>query len=1283
MSNSSNSSVIHFFRRNIESMESCFNIDSASPLTDEELRLLRLILADGFIADTITEVPTVLGSRDEKIVEIGPRMNFATANSTNFLSICHRVGLTKITRIERSRRMVVPSDIDMDAFIASHHDRMVEEVYLSPLETFDTGKVPEDTYYIPLLEEGPDVFLGLEGISMDEFDREFYFEYFSRVEQRNPTNVEVYGLNNCNSEHCRHGFFGGIQEIDGKRMPRTLFEMVKSTLAANPENSVIGYKDNSSSILGYQVWTIVPEFPGKSSRFVRTSVVFHPTLTFETHNFPTGKSPFGGAETGTGGRQRDNKMTGRGAYLIAGTIVYCVGSLLIPGYPLPWEDSSLPYPTDMAKSLDILIQGSNGASDYGNKSGEPVVAGSVRSFDLCIPGDERWAWIKPTLGTGGIGQIDDRHIKKADPVVGMKIASIGGKAYRIGFGGGAASSMHQGENKAELDFNAVQRGDAETARKEYCVIRACIEMGERNPIALAHDQGAGGKFNNLLELVEKSGGRVDVRKINVGDPTLSVLEIMVCEYQECDGLLIYPDRFDEFLAICKRENVLCEELGEITGDGRFIVYDSVNGTCPVSLDLGSVLGHFPQKTWHNVTVEHKLPPLVLPPDLTIRDTLDLVLRLLSVGSKRFLTNKVDRSVTGLVRQQPCCGPLQLTVADAAIVAQTLLGLTGIAASLGEQPIKTIIDPCAGTRMSVGEAITNLACCFIPGGLNKVKCSGNWMWAPKLVGEGTALYHACEAATELMKLIGLAIDGGKDSLTMATKIFGEWVKSPRQLIVSTYASIENLWMNVTPDIKKPGESSLLLLDLAPGQYRLGGSALAQVHKQVGDTSPDVEDAETLVRAFGLVQEMILKGNLLSYHDRSDGGLITTLLEMAFAGNCGFDLRLWEESDPLAMLYAEELGMVVECHDSVIDELMHGASDCGVTARMLGQTTAEKNVNIVQNNSSVLSEDMRILRQLWEETSYQIERLQSDPECAEIEKRNIYDRTGPSYSISFDLSTITIPNIVVKTAPKIAVLREEGSNGDREMTGAFFQTGWEPTDVAMTDLMKAPEMILDPYQMIVAVGGFSYADVPESAKGWAITIKEIERIRAIFDRFRSNPAKQGLGICNGAQLFGLCGFVPQQGIPVEKQPRFVQNLSKRFESRWVTGKVMPSPAIMMHEMEGSVLGIHVDHGEGRVYFPDQGIMDEVIEQHLSPLAYVYDNGEIADGIEAYPFNPNGSPLGMAALCTPDGRFLAMMPHPERCYHAWQWHYLPEELRKAWGDVSPWLKMFQNAYQFCQSS
>jgi len=1271
--------MMHLFRPD-DQLEWCFNVDSTSPLNDQELHLLRLTLADGFITSTVHDSTTL--SQDQKIVEIGPRMNFATAASTNLLAICHRVGLTKITRIERSRRLVIPEDMEIDAFVASHHDRMTEQVYIEALSTFDTGKKPEKTYDIPLLEEGPDVFLGLKGISMDAFDRQLYYEYFSEMEKRDPTIVEVCGLNNCNCEHSRHGFFGGKQKIDGQLMPKTLFEMVKSTLTANPGNSVIGYHDNSSAIQGYQVWTIMPEFPGRSSRFIRTSVVFHPTLTFETHNFPTGISPFGGAETGTGGRQRDNKMTGRGANMIAGTIVYCVGNLLIPGYPLPWEDPALPYPHEVSRPLDILIQGSNGVSDYGNKSGEPVVGGSARSFDLCIPGDERWAWIKPTLGTGGIGQIDDRLVKKDIPVVGMKIVSIGGKAYRIGFGGGAASSMHQGDNEAELDFNAVQRGDAEIARKEYCVVRACIEMGERNPIAVAHDQGAGGKFNNLIELVGEAGGKVDIRKINLGDSTLSDVEIMVCEYQECDGLLIYPDRFDEFSAICQRENVYCENLGEITGDGRFVVFDSANGSCPVNLDLSSVLGRLPQKTWENITVKHKMLPVELPPDLTVRQALDLVLKLLCVGSKRFLTNKVDRSVTGLVRQQPCCGPLQLTVADVAIVAQSLLGLTGIAGSIGEQPIKTIVDPCAGTRMSVGEAITNLAACYIPGGLKQVKCSGNWMWAPKQPGEGSALYHACEAATDLMKETGLAVDGGKDSLSMATKLFGEWVKSPRQLIVSTYASIENLCQNVTPDIKKPGESSLILLDLAPGQYRLGGSALAQVHKQVGDVVPDADDGQLLVRAFDLVQGLIKDKQILSYHDRSDGGLITTLLEMAFAGNCGFDIDLYNEFDPLAVFYAEELGMVVECHDSVTDEIMKKAADCGVTAEYLGQTTPEKTVNITQDSSTVLNEDMRILRQLWEETSYQLERLQTDPECADIEKRNIFDRPGPSYYVSFSPPVFDVPNISVGTPPKVAILREEGSNGDREMTVAYFQAGFETVDVAMTDLISG-NATLDNFQKYVAVGGFSFADVPDSAKGWALTIREIERLRDMFHRFHTNPGKLSLGVCNGAQKFGLCGFVPRLGIPDESQPHFIRNLSRRFESRWSTGKILPSPAVMLKDMADSILGVHVDHGEGYLHFPDPVILQEVLTNNLAPIVFVDDNGEVADGKQAYPFNPNGSPLGITALCTADGRHLAMMPHPERSYLSWQWHYLPEDLRKKWGHTSPWFKMFQNAYDWLAQS
>ncbi|MBE0582343.1 MAG: phosphoribosylformylglycinamidine synthase, partial [Desulfofustis sp.] len=765
--------------------------------------------------------------------------------------------------------------------------------------------------------KGPDGLLGIPGISMDEWDRNLYYDYFVNKHRRNPTIVEIMDLNNANSEHSRHGFFRGRQVIDGQEQQGTLMELVADTLKANPEGSVIAFKDNSSALQGYDIETIIPATPGQPSPLVKTKSCYHPLLTAETHNFPTGVAPFPGAETGTGGRIRDVQGTGRGAYVIAGTAAYCVGNLHIPGYSLPWEQEAK-QPANLATPLAIEIEASNGASDYGNKFGEPVIQGFTRSFDLRLESGERWAFLKPIMFTGGVGQIDARLTDKKQPEQGMLIVQIGGPAYRVGFGGGAASSMLQGENVSELDFDAVQRGDAEMEQKMNRVIRACNEMGGKSLIEVIHDQGAGGPANVLKELVEKSGGRIEIRKIRVGDPTMSVLEIYVAEYQERAGLLIRPEAIEQFQAICIREKVGCEVLGQVTGDLRFIVHDAVTDTTPVDIELDVLLGSIPQKTFVDNRLPLNLTPLVLPDQLSVRDALFDVLRLLSVGSKRFLTNKVDRAVTGLVVQQQCCGPLQLTVADVAVVAQSHFGVTGIATAIGEQSIKMLVDPAAGARLAVGEALTNLAAVVIED-LEQVKCSANWMWAPKLNGEGAALRDAVQAMREVMIRLGVAVDGGKDSLSMATMVDGEMVKSPRELVVSLYAAVPDFRRKITPDLKQPG-SPLLLIDLSGGHHRLGGSALAQVHGQIGNEAADLDDPDLLRRAFLTIQELITRQLVSAGHDRSDGGLITSVLEMAFSGNCGLNLELSGAPGVLEVLFAEELGYVVECAEEQVEQIM---------------------------------------------------------------------------------------------------------------------------------------------------------------------------------------------------------------------------------------------------------------------------------------------------------------------------------------------------------------------------
>ncbi len=1260
--------MIHLFRKESDRFEYCYNIETLSSLTPEELLRLKRILAHGFVADSITEKSALDG--EGKAIEVGPRMNFATAFHTNVSQICGDTLLGKVVRIERSRRIIAEE--------TPKFDRMTECVYNERLMSFDSGIVPEPVKLIQLVEQGPSA-LVLPGLAMDEWDRNFYHSYFAVQNSRNPTNVEIQDLNNANSEHSRHGFFKGQQIHDGVKRAETLLEIVQSTLWANPGNSVIAFKDNSSGIQGYDIWTIVPERPGHPSRFIGKRFQYNIIFTAETHNFPTGVAPFPGAETGTGGRIRDIQATGKGGLVIAGSAGYCVGHLLIPDYELPWENPNDIYPSSLATSLNVEIGASNGASDYGNKFGEPVILGFTRSFDQRLPSGERWGFGKKLMFTGGIGQMDDRHTQKGEAEKDLIIVEVGGPGYRIGVGGGAASSMLQGENEEELDFNAVQRGDAEMEQKMNRVVRACIEMGENTPIVSIHDQGAGGPANVLKELVETAGGRVELRKINLGDPTMSVLEIWIAEYQERNGFLIRHERFDEFQAICDREKVKCEKLGVVTGDGRFMVYDELDDSTPVDLELDKVLGNMPQKIFKDNRIAPVLKPLVIPEDLSFENAIELVLKNVAVGSKRFLTNKVDRSVTGLIAQQQCCGPLQLTVADVAVVAQSHFGLTGAATSIGEQPIKMLLDPVKGARMAVGEALTNIVWARLSG-LSDIKCSVNWMWAPKLPGEGVAIYDAALSMRNSMIELGIAADGGKDSLSMALRDGDETIKSPRELVISAYCTMPDIRKVITPDIKRPGQSYLLYIDLSGGKCRLGGSVFAQVLKQVGDECPDMNDVKLFKSVLEIVQELIDEDLILAGHDVSDGGLVVALMEMAFAGNCGIDVHFDVKNGVFEKLFSEELGLVIEINTAHSRQVIKKFKDKYIPVDIIGSSQTNKEMYFACNNGLNFYLPMEKARSWWEETSYQIERLQANPDCADEEKKNNFSRRNPMYKTSF---IPTLPADIaddVRDNFPVAILREEGSNGDREMASAFYMAGFRPYDINMKDLLDG-RITLEQFRGVVAVGGFSYADYPDSAKGWAAVIRENPKVWGQFKAFYARPDTFSLGVCNGCQLFALLGIVPWPGISDAEQPRFILNKSGRFESRWSSVRIVSSPSIMLKGMAGSVLGIWVAHGEGRLYFPKREICQEIIDKRLVSLVYNDDSGILALA-EDYPFNPNGSPHGITGICTPDGRHLAMMPHPERVFLKWQWPYLPEELDKEW-PASPWLKMFQNAFEWCKTN
>ncbi len=1305
--------------------EYCFNVEAAVTLTPGDMQILGWLLSETFEPEKFSDKSFLTRNselrtrnsdkeRPASILEVGPRMNFTTAWSANAVSVCRACGIGKITRIERSRRYkfifgrdAAFSDEDMENFRSSlitrysslFFDRMTECPYHEPVTVFETGARPEPVFEVPLMEEGKAALEKINremGLGLDDWDTEYYYNLFVNDIGRNPTNVECFDLSQSNSEHSRHWFFKGRLIIDGREAQQSLIKIIQQPLRANPANSVIAFNDNSSSIRGYAIRTIIPGNPRVPSRLIKEHLQYDVIFTAETHNFPSGVAPFPGAETGTGGRIRDIQATGRGGLVVAGTAAYCVGNLRIPGYDLPWEDKSFDYPGNLASPLEIEIQASNGASDYGNKFGEPVIQGYTRSFGMRLPDGERCEWIKPIMFTGGIGQMDARHIEKGRPGRGMMVVKVGGPAYRIGIGGGAASSMIQGENIAELDFNAVQRGDAEMEQKMNRVLRACVEMGDANPVVSIHDQGAGGNCNVVKEIIYPAGARIEVRNIQVGDSTLSVLEIWGAEYQEQNALLIRPEHIDIFHELCSREKVPYSVIGRISGDGYIVLYDETDGSTPVNLDLEKILGDMPQKIFYLDHIPLKTARFELPGGTTVRDALERVLRLLPVGSKRFLTNKVDRSVTGLIAQQQCAGPLQLTVSNVAVISQSHFGLTGAAISIGEQPLKTLLDPAAMARLCVGEALTNIVWAKLSA-LEDIKCSGNWMWAAKLPGEGAKLYDAAVALSDILIKLGIAIDGGKDSLSMAAQVRDssgntETVKSPGTLVISSYATCPDITKVITPDIKRPGQSRLIYIDLGNGKNRLGGSALAQVYSQVGDESPDVDDPELLKRAFNAVQTLISRDLILSGHDRSDGGLITTLLEMAFAGNCGIDVNISSAGARSALppLFAEELGLVIEYLPGNEKEIISIFEASPVPYEIIGKTVHEKTIQIkpgTRNSEpgTLLNEDMRVLRDIWEETSYQLEKLQANSECADQERKTCFDRQGPDFKLSFDPDNPPLPPLVkggkggfesdVLTKPKVAIIREEGSNSDREMSSAFYHAGFEPWDITMTDIIEK-RTGLSGFRGIAFVGGFSFADVLDSAKGWAGVIRFNPDVMEEFRNFYARQDTFSLGVCNGCQLMALLGWVPWQGMEDTIQPRFIRNRSGRFESRFSSVKILPGPSIMLKGMEGSVLGIWIAHGEGRAYFPDKAVLEKVEKYNLAQVRYVDDNNAIT---MKYPFNPNGSSAGIAGLCSPDGRHLAVMPHPERTFLKWQWPWMPED----WGktlDASPWLRMFQNARRWC---
>ena len=1258
--------------------ESCFYIEEGDrPLSADDLAIVHYLLAETFEPERFGPA-SFIESGHPTVLEYGPRLEFETAWSSAAVEICRRSGVGGVRRIERSTRLGLSIELPEATaaeVLALMCDRMTEMAYREPLSSFESGLAPAPVAVIPLLEEGISALTDYNeayGCGWDAADLELISDVFRRL-HRDPTDVELFQIAQANSEHSRHWVFKGELWVDGQRVPeKHLMHMVKQPLDCSGPNSVIAFCDDSSAIRGTEVDLLVASDPLGPSPLTNKSAVLHPTLTAETHNFPSGVAPYPGAATGTGGRIRDNQAVGRGGQVCASGAAYCVGNLRIPGYPLPWEEDGYMHPADLASPLDILIQASNGASDYGNCFGEPLIYGFTRSFGLATPDGYR-SWYKPIMYSAGAGQIRDEHIVKLKPAKDMLVVQVGGPAYRIGMGGGAASSMEQGENLQDLDFNAVQRGDPEMGQRVNRLMRACQELGEANPILNSHDLGAGGDCNALPEIVEPAGAVIDLRAIPVGDQTLSVLEIWGNESQERNALLIAPASLHIFETLAERENVPLAVVGRVTGDGVLILHDSADDSRPVELPLDDILGQLPPKRFDFERVARQLAPLALPPDSDFRRTLELVLRLPSIGSKRFLTNKVDLDVTGLVIQRQLVGPRHLPLSDYALIAQSYADPSGTAVSLGEQPLKGLISPAAGARMAVAEALLNLAGVVVSD-ISEIKCSANWMLAVRQPGEGAWLYDAACALREILTALGMAIDGGKDSLSMASHGYAPdgstaLVKAPEQLVIAPYAFVEDVEVRVTSDLRKSGDTLLLLS--AGDKHRLGGSALGQVLSQLGDEAPDIDDPARLRSLFRAVQEMVATRAIASCHDVSDGGLIVTLLEMAFAGEKGWDVRLVGDS-LLGALFSEEAGVVVEVSDE--ERALEILGRHGVSATALGRVQ-DRLVRLEFNGNVVLDEPVVGLHATWEETSYRLERLQRSPECADAEWRS--HRSDPDtkpYRLSFDPDAEPGASAGPKTSlteakPRAAILREEGSNGDREMAAAFLAAGFEPWDVTMSDLLSGA-IGLGSFQLVAFVGGFSFGDVLDSAKGWASVIRNHEKLSEEFDRFFARPDTISLGVCNGCQLMALLG-IPGFDLADHLKPRFIHNASGRFESRFSTVRIEKSPSIFLEGMEDSVLGIWVAHGEGHLHVPDPASLDWIVQNQLAPVRYVDPSGSPTT---AYPYNPNGSPLGIAALCSPDGRHLAIMPHPERAFQLRQWPWVPAEWKCA---ESPWLRLFRNAY------
>ena len=1242
---------------------------------------------------------------------VTPRFGTISPWSSKATDILHNCGLDKVMRVERGIAYHL-ENLATEGFGTEHqarllaliHDRMTEVVLKSPDQAAALFRhvAPRPLESVDVLGGGRQALTVANremGLALSDDEIDYLAKNFTRL-RRNPTDVELMMFAQANSEHCRHKIFNASWIIDGEAKDKTLFGMIRDTHKVSPGGTLSAYEDNASVTEGARIDRFYPRGDG---RYAFNAELTHILMKVETHNHPTAISPFPGAATGSGGEIRDEGATGRGSKPKAGLCGFSVSNLNIPGYEQPWEmradGKAYGKPGRIVSALQIMIDGPIGAAAFNNEFGRPNLAGYFRTFEEKVGGEMR-GYHKPIMLAGGVGNVRADHVHKQMLPAGALVIQMGGPGMLIGLGGGAASSMATGANPENLDFDSVQRGNPEMQRRAQEVIDRCWQMGEDNPIFSIHDVGAGGLSNALPELVHGGGkgGRFELRAVPSEESGMSPKEIWCNEAQERYVLAIDAARIGEFRAICERERCPFAVLGEATADGRLQVTDEALHNYSVDVPLEVILGKPPKMTRDVTRGRRDLTPLNLD-GVTLEDAAERVLSLPGVASKMFLISIGDRSVGGMTARDQCVGPWQVPVADCAITLMGYQTRRGEVMAIGEKAPLALIDAPASGRMAIAEALSNLAAASVEK-ISDVKLSANWMAPAGHPGEDAALFDTVEAVSAYCQQLGISIPVGKDSMSMKT-VWEEGgqtksVTAPISLVVSAFARTPNAGTHSTPQLRTDcGDTDLMLIDLGLGKDRLGGSALAQAYKQVGDQCPDAPAASSLMSFFAAIQKLRDEDRLLAYHDRSDGGLFVTLCEMAFAGHCGLSLELDElcqdlirhnveeegEPDPdpnnmtsaerqaklLRVMFNEEAGAVIQVRRSDTAEVLRAFIDAGLRSEIhvIGEPDTHDRIRILRLGETIFDVPRARLQKLWTMPSYQIARLRDNPSCALEEFEQVQDTAdlGLDYALTFDpQADVAAPFIAGRARPGVAILREQGVNGQVEMAAAFERAGFAAFDVHMSDVLSG-HVSLQGFKGVVACGGFSYGDVLGAGGGWAKSILFNRRARDEFDAFYQRADTFGLGVCNGCQMMSqLHDLIPG----ADAWPQFLRNQSEQFEARFVEVEVLDSPSMFFAGMAGSRMPIVVAHGEGRVVYRDPSHAG----QAKRALRYVDHHGRPT---QAYPLNPNGSPDGATGYTTPDGRFTILMPHPERVFRAVQLSWKPADWQ---GEDSPWMRMFRNA-------